>query len=327
MRLNVAVLTGGSSGELEISLQSAQQVYTHLDRKHYQPFLIIVRSRDWVCLIDGIEYPVDKTDFTLSLPDEKIVFDCIFLVIHGTPGEDGKLQGYFDLLGIPYTSCNSIVSGVTFSKYFSNHVAAQAGIAVPITYPLVVGEQLNHEYILSVTGLPCFVKPSKSGSSVGVSKVSVRNTLQAALDFAFSYDDEVLVQEALNGREITCGIMRYKNEVIIFPLCEIVSKREFFDYEAKYTPEMAEEIVPAMLTETLASKCRDISAKLYTHFRCKGVVRFDYILVGQTYYFLEVNTIPGLTQGSIVPRMASAKGLTMSELFGMLVEDAMFIPS
>ncbi|MDP2423654.1 MAG: D-alanine--D-alanine ligase [Bacteroidales bacterium] len=323
MKKKIALITGGNSGELDISLKSAGIILKHIDRKNYEVYSIVITGNEWWFYSDsGTKYLIDKNDFSLTTDGNKITFDCVFIAIHGTPGEDGKLQGYFDLMNIPYTSCDLFTSALTFNKYFAGLAVNNLGVPVAKSVFLALGDTVDTQKILETTGLPCFVKPNKGGSSVGVVKVDSQDQLTSAIANAFQHDDEVLIQQYIKGREITCGLISYKGEVIVFPLCEIVSKKEFFDYEAKYTPGMADEILPAPIGKELDSRCRELSVYLYKSLNCKGIVRFDYMLNQDKFYFLEVNTIPGLTENSIVPRQARAMGISMTELFTMAIEDA-----
>lgn len=324
MKKCIAIITGGQSGELEISLKSAAMIQKHIDDSVYEVFRIVISGSEW-CFYsqDDTKYLVDKNDFSLVLGTRKITFDCVFIAIHGTPGEDGKLQGYFDLLNIPYTSTNLFSSAITFNKYFANLAVSALGVHIGESVLISLDEEIDPQRIIQDIGLPCFVKPNKGGSSVGVTKVHTPEMLLTAVENAFKHDDEVLVQQFLQGREITCGLISFEGKMIVFPLCEIVSKKEFFDYDAKYTPGMADEILPAPISETLSQRCRDISKHLYKSLNCKGIVRFDYILSSDEFYFLEVNAIPGLTENSIVPRQARAMGISLPELFAMAIEDAM----
>lgn len=323
MKKNIALITGGSSGELEISLNSARVIAKHLDPDFYNVYSINILGNDWIYhAAENQKVFIDKNDFTLNLAGSKIRFQSVFIAIHGTPGEDGKLQGYFDMLGIPYTACDVYTSSLTFNKLFANQVVSDLGVRTGKLICLRFDEEFDPEFIAGQVGLPCFVKPNKGGSSVGVTKVKSMEDLMAAIHLAFQHDDEVLVQENITGAEITCGLMRHKDELLIFPLCEVVSKKEFFDYEAKYTKGMSDEILPARISEEAAKKCREISAYLYTALNCKGVVRFDYLLSDNEFYFLEVNTIPGLSESSIVPKMAKAMGISLRELFTMLIEES-----
>ncbi|HHN48005.1 MAG TPA: D-alanine--D-alanine ligase [Bacteroidales bacterium] len=323
MKKKIALITGGSSGELEISLSSAAVIAQHLDKNQYDVYTVVIQGNDWIYLADtNHKVLIDKNDFSLTLNTEKLFFDCVFIAIHGTPGEDGKLQGYFDILGLPYTACDVYTSSLTFNKFFTNHLVENLGQKTGRLSMIRLGENFDSQIISKEIGIPCFVKPNKGGSSVGITKVMHENELAPAIENAFRYDDEVLVQQYLNGIEITCGLLYHNGELLVLPLCEVVSKKVFFDYEAKYTPGMAEEIIPARISDVLTKKCKEISSFLYKELNCKGIVRFDYMLVGEDYYFIEVNTIPGLSENSIVPKMARAVGISMDELFSMLIEEA-----
>ncbi len=323
MKKCIAIITGGQSGELEISLKSAAMIQKHIDDSIYEVFQIVISGNEW-CFYspDGSKYLIDKNDFSLVLDTRKVTFDCVFIAIHGTPGEDGKLQGYFDLINLPYTSTNLFSSAITFNKYFANLAASALGVNIGESWLISLGDDVDPQQIINDIGLPCFVKPNKGGSSVGVTKIHTPEMLLPAIENAFKHDDEVLVQRFLQGREITCGLISYKGKMIVFPLCEIVSKKEFFDYDAKYTPGMADEILPAPISETLSQRCRDISIHLYKRLNCKGIVRLDYVLSGDEFFFLEVNAIPGLSENSIVPRQARFMGIGLAELFSMAIEEA-----
>jgi D-alanine-D-alanine ligase len=323
MKKNIALITGGSSGELEISLNSAKVISQQLDKNLFNVFTIVIQGKKWIYQEVSGKTFIDKNDFSLTLEGRKYLFDCVFIAIHGTPGEDGKLQGYFDMLGIPYTACDVYTSSLTFNKYFTNLVVESLGIKTGRLQLIKLDEKFEPQAIVEQLGLPCFVKPNKNGSSVGITKVKTETELVPAIETAFRHDDEVLVQKLLQGIEITCGLLRYKDELVILPLCEVVSKNEFFDYEAKYTDGMADEIVPARISQELTKKCKDLSAFLYDKLNCKGIVRFDYMLSGEDFYFIEVNTIPGLSQSSIVPKMARNMGLEIKELFTMAIEESM----
>ena len=323
MKKNIAILSGGDSGEFEISVQSGQVVKKHLNKDKYNTWPILMKGQDWYYLDDkGNRTEIDKNDFSLTLKTGKINFDAIFIAIHGTPGEDGKLQGYFDILGIPYTSCDHATSSLTFNKHFCLKYINNYGVRNAKSVHLIKTGNYNPENILNELSLPVFVKPNNGGSSVGMSKVNKATELSTAIKKAFKEDDEILIEEFINGREITCGILKYHGEHIILPLAEIISKNEFFDFEAKYEPALAEEVVPAQIPAEVEKECKETSSLLYEKLNCKGVVRFDYIFNKTGLYFLEVNTVPGLTEASLVPKMAENYGLSLEELFSMLVEGA-----
>lgn len=323
MKKKIALITGGNSGELEISLNSAKVIGQHLDKSLYHVYPIVIMGNEWVFEDNNQQRElINKNDFSLKINGRKILFDCVFIAIHGTPGEDGKLQGYFDMLAIPYTACDVYTSSLTFNKLFSNQVVENLGVQTGKLVLIKLDENYHTHSIISRIGLPCFVKPNKGGSSVGITKVLKEEELEPAITNAFLHDDEVLVQEFLSGMEITCALLRYENEIIVLPLCEVVSKKEFFDYEAKYTDGMADEIVPARIDSELTRKCKDLSVFLYEKLNCKGIVRIDYMLIKEEFYFIEVNTIPGLSENSIVPKMARGMGMSMQQLFTMTIEES-----
>lgn len=320
----VAIVAGGDSGEFEISIKSADVVKQHLDGDRYIPYLIIMQGNDWIYRDeDGIEYPVNKDDFSLILPQGKTRFDIVFIAIHGTPGEDGKLQGYLDMLKMPYTTCDQFTSALTFNKYYCSRIVSSFNVLVAPSVILYRSRDYDVKAIINETGLPCFVKPNKGGSSVGMSKVKQEIELRAAVERAFLEDAEVIVERFIPGREITCGVLNWEGKVRSLPVTEIISKNEFFDYEAKYTDGVADEVTPARISADVEKQCRLISESLYVKLNCKGFVRFDYIFNDGGMYFLEVNTIPGLSPNSIVPQQAMADGITLSELFSMAIEQTL----
>ena len=321
MKKNIALLTGGYSGEIEISDESGQVVYNHIDKDLFNVYKIVVGRGNWVYAADnGFDIALNRSDFSLELSSERVTFDAAFIAIHGTPGEDGKLQGYLDMMGIPYNTSGRATSAVTFNKIFSDGLARSYGINAAKTVYLHKRDTPDVDAILKVTGLPCFVKPNSNGSSVGISKVKTREDLMPAIAYAFEEDMEVLIQEFIPGVEITCGMYEKEGQLVPLPLTEIVPQNEFFDYEAKYKGK-SEEITPARISPELTKECTDLSLMLYRKFNCRGIVRFDYILTPEgfsktsRFYFLEVNTIPGLTEASIVPQQAAYKGISLKQLF------------
>jgi D-alanine-D-alanine ligase len=321
--LNIAIVAGGDSGEYEISVGSARQVEQHTDRSRFTPWVIVIRGESWVCSRNGAEIPIDRNHFSLVADGKEIRFDAVFNAIHGTPGENGRLQGYFDLLRIPYTSCDLMTSALTFNKAYCKAVVESYGIRTAKSAHLFRRDRATWPATLSGLSLPVFVKPNNGGSSVGMSKVNEAAGLPDAMEKAFREDEEILVEEFIRGRELTCGVLRSKGELITFPVTEVISKKEFFDYEAKYTDGMAEEVVPAHVPDTVSSECQAISKKLYVNLNCKGVVRFDYIYGDEGFWFLEVNTVPGMSEASIVPKMAKAYGWTFTELVTRLLEECL----
>lgn len=327
LKKNIALLTGGYSKEYEVSVSSGLVIAANLDSEYFNVYQINITADRWLYLEGSSPVEVDKNDFTLTLNGSKIRFDAAFIGIHGTPGEDGKLQGYLDMMGIPYNTCGRTTSAVTFNKYFTNELIGRWGYNVAKTLYINRRSQPDPLKIIEFSGLPCFVKPNCNGSSVGISKVHTVEELRPALDKAFSEDDEVLVQEFIAGVEITCGIFEKNQELIALPLTEIISANEFFDYQAKYTKGFSDEITPARISEELTKKCTAMSLDLYRKLNCRGIVRFDYILTPGTdgkereFYFLEVNTIPGLSEASIVPKQAAVMGISLKELFTTVVNE------
>ena len=324
MKRRIAVVTGGNSSEYIISIQSAEQVVQKLDRDLYEVYVINIRGTDWELTNDNYcGVIIDKNDFSFRFNNQKFTFDAVFLALHGTPGEDGMLQGYFDLLKIPYTSSSMQTAALTFNKYNCNAFLRNEGVLVADSVRILKRNTYNTDAIVDRVGLPCFVKPNNGGSSCGASKVSTREGMQPAIDKAFAEDPEVIIEAYIAGRELTCGVMKTADEEIVFPVTEIISNHEFFDFEAKYNTEtMADEVVPADLPENITKQCKTISAKVYDLLNCNGIVRADYILKGNQMYFLEVNTIPGMTLNSLVPKQIRAAGLTETAVYTKLIEDA-----
>ena len=324
MKKNIALVTGGNSGESVISIKSAEVISNSLDKEKYAVHTIVLQGSNWEYIApDQSRQQVDKNDFTIMVNGKKIVFDCVFIGMHGTPGEDGKLQGYFDMLGIPYNFSGVLESAVTFNKDICLKLAKEYGAITAKAVLLRKGEAIDVKKIVEVTGLPCFVKPVSGGSSICMSKVKTMEELQPAIDLAFTIDSEVHAEEFIEGTEVTCGILQRGKELIALPLTEIVSSREFFDYTAKYDAALAEEITPARVPEEVHKKCKETSLMLFEKFNLRGVSRFDYIVKNGVPYFLEVNTIPGMSAASIVPKQAKSMGITLGELFEILIENAL----
>lgn len=316
---NIAILTGGDSEERVISLKSGQVVRQYLPADRYRTFLIDIQNADWRELDSGI--PVDKNDFTLTINGEKIRFDCAFAALHGSPLEDGKMQGYLEMLGIPYTCCNGYVSALTMNKHNTKTQLAPYKIPMAKSVLLQKGEPLDTTVLLGL-GLPLFVKPNDHGSSFGVSKVKTEAELMPAIEEAFRFSRETVVESFLPGREFSNGALRVNGEVVVLPITEIIPETEFFDFAAKYEGK-SKEVTPAEISPELTQKCQAITQKLYDLLKCKGVVRFDYILVGDTFHFLEANTIPGISPASIVPQQAKAHGWALGEFFSLLIEQTL----
>jgi D-alanine-D-alanine ligase len=323
MTKKIALVTGGYSGESVISYKSAESMKKHIDTNKWDCYLIDIHPDGWFHKTDsGDKIPVDKNDFSITVHGEKIKFEAVLVGLHGTPGEDGKLQGYFDCLKIPYTSCDASTSALTFNKRFTVAVASFAGIRVAKSVHLFKSYPQTSAEVLSQIQLPVFVKPNNGGSSIGMSKVKEAGELDAAIAKAFKEDDQVLVEEFISGREFTIGVFKTKGNIITLPITEIVSKNEFFDYQAKYEGA-SEEITPAIVDESIAAKVRAEATRAYSIFNCSGVVRIDFIYneKEQKPYMLEINTVPGQSEASIVPQQVKAMGWSLKEFYSALIED------
>lgn len=317
----IAIVAGGDSSEYGISVKSAMEVYRMISPM-YKAYVIMIRGNNWYWEDPkGRYYNIDKNDFTLKKDDERVRFDAVFVAIHGTPGENGLLQGYFDILKIPYTSCGSFSSALTFNKHACKLYLKEYGIKMADAVLLRQNDHPDYRGIIRKVGLPCFVKPNASGSSFGVTKVKKEADLPAAIDEAFRESDEVLVEAFMNGREVACGVVKTRKKSFILPVTEIKSKNEFFDFEAKYTPGKSDEITPAEFPEEVTNEIQELSSRVYDILGCKGIVRVDFIVVGEKPYFLEVNTVPGMTEESIIPKQAKVAGIGLPELYSMVIED------
>ena len=322
-KLSIALLAGGDSSEREIALQSAAQIAAALDPEKYDVTMIDLHGRDWhYTAPDGREWQVDKNDFSLTVAGEHREFDYALILIHGTPGEDGRLQGYLDMMGIPYSSCGMTSSVLTFDKVTTKRTLAGRGINLARERFLRRGETWDATEIADDLGLPLFVKPNASGSSFGVTKVRTADELPAAVEKAFSESDEVLIEECIAGREMGCGVIIAGGREYLFPITEIVSKKEFFDYEAKYTAGFSDEITPADIAPEVKAELNRMTLEAYRTCRCRGVVRVDFIVTPEGKpYFIELNSIPGMSGGSIVPKQAKAAGMTLGELYDIVIAD------
>ncbi|GAA4317031.1 D-alanine--D-alanine ligase [Compostibacter hankyongensis] len=324
MKKNIALVAGGYSGEYGISMQSAVTIEKHIDKERYDVYKIEITRAAWQHITDkGEVVQVDRNDFSLTLNGRKVTFDAVFIGIHGTPGEDGRLQGYFDMLGIPYTSCGSVTSALTFNKSYCNKVVAALGVVnISPSVHLFRNQPYAIADILRQVELPCFVKPNEGGSSVGMSRVTTVDDLEPALEKAFREDSQVLVEQFVPGREFSCGLFKTQGIFTVLPITEIISTRDFFDYEAKYTPGLAQEVTPAEAAESLQQRIRQTACSLYNALNCRGITRIDFIWKEETdeLFFLEINTMPGQSDGSIVPKQVRAAGMTLKDFYGSLLE-------
>ena len=318
MKKRIAIITGGNVSERGISLKSARTVQAHMNKDRYEVYVIELEGTDF--LEQDSRRVIDKNDFSYHTPSgEKIVFDLVYPMLHGHPAEDGCLQGYLELLEMPYVGCDAFVSALTFNKQACKNYLRPFDVPMARSILLFKNKSYREEELKEL-GLPLFVKPNKNGSSYGVSKVKEFAKLKAAIDLAFQYDEEVLVEQFLFGREYSCGVLRTEEGLVVLPITAIIPKNEFFDFEAKYKNE-SDEITPAPLSESLTRKAQEQSRYLYQVLNCKGIVRFDYILVEDTFYFLEVNTIPGFSEQSIVPQQALAFGWSITELLDKVIDE------
>lgn len=313
---------GGYSSEFDISIKSGNVVYHHLNADKYDRFRILISKEKWIYTDkDGKEHTINKGDFSIDL-DKKITFDCVFNAIHGTPGENGLMQAYFELLQIPQTSCDHYQAALTFNKRDLLSALKPHGIKCAASYLLDLGDPINEEAITKKVGLPCFVKANKAGSSYGITKVYKKEMLKSAIEKSFMEDDEIIIESFLNGTEVSVGVITFKGAVKVLPLTEIVSENDFFDFEAKYMGK-SQEITPARITKEQETKVTAMAKKAYELLKLKGFSRSEYIFVDNEPHLLEINTTPGLTEESILPKQAREAGISLSELFESSIEEAL----
>jgi D-alanine-D-alanine ligase len=320
---NIAIIMGGYSSEYKISLTSGNVAYQYLDQTKYNRYRIHIFKEKWVYVDENdVEFPIDKNDFSVTINNEKIKFDCVFNAIHGTPGEDGLMQAYFELLEIPQNSCDYYQAALTFNKRDLLSVLKPYGIQSATSFYLNLGDEINQDEIINKVGLPCFVKPNKSGSSFGISKVKTKDELLFAIANAYKEDNEIIIESFLDGTEVSVGVINYKGEITVLPITEIVSENDFFDYEAKYLGK-SQEITPARISEEIAEKIRAVAKKAYTILKMTGFSRSEFIIVNGEPFMLEMNTIPGLTTESLIPQQAKAAGISLEDLFSNSIELAL----
>ncbi|NNL79256.1 MAG: D-alanine--D-alanine ligase [Flavobacteriaceae bacterium] len=323
MKLKIAVVMGGYSSEFEISIKSGNVVYETLNRDKYDPYRIHIFRDKWAYVDDhGQEYPIDRNDFSCVVNSLKITFDCVFNAIHGSPGEDGYIQSYLELLNIPHTSCGMYQAALTFNKRDCLSVLKPYGFKMAKSYYLNHGDRIDEQAIIETVGLPCFVKANKAGSSFGISKVYEKSGLKAAIDHAYKEDDEIIIEEFLDGTEVSVGVITYKGEVRVLPITEIVSDNDFFDYKAKYLGE-SQEITPARISEEMKIKVSEVASRMYHVLRMTGFTRSEFIFKDGEPHLLEINTVPGLTKESILPQQAVAAGISLEELFDNAISEAL----
>ncbi len=320
---NVAIIMGGYSSEYKISLSSGNVVYQNLDPSKYIGYRIHILKDKWVYVsTDNTEYPIDKSDFSVNIEGKKTTFDVVFNAIHGTPGEAGLLQAYFELLGIKQTSCDYYQAALTFNKRDTLSVLKPYGIKTATSHYLNLGDEINVNEILKNIGLPCFVKPNKSGSSFGISKVKTVAEFLPAIEMAYKEDNEIIIESFLDGTEVSVGVISYKGNTKVLPITEIVSENDFFDYEAKYLGK-SKEITPARISEEIKQKIELVAKKAYEVLKMRGFSRSEFIIVNDEPFMLEINTVPGLTNESILPQQAREAGISLPELFENAIEEAL----
>lgn len=320
----IAIVAGGYSSERGISLNSANQIKSVLNAEKYDIYTVIISKDIWeVCFDDGCNLIINKDDFSFVHNAQKIKFDMALITIHGTPGEDGLLQSYFELIGLPYNTGDVLSTSLSFNKFACKTYLKNFDVLTANAVLIRKGQEFDPKKIIKITKLPCFVKPNAGGSSYGVSKVTEESALLPAIEKAFLEDNEVIVEQFIKGTEITCGVLKTNDLEIILPVTEIASKNEYFDTESKYDPALCDEITPARIPLKMQEKCQEISSRIYDALNFRGITRIDYILKGEDLYFLEANVTPGMSSASIIPKQLKVHGMTMTEMFDIIIEDSL----
>ena len=322
MKKTIAIIMGGYSSEVDISLKSGDVVYQHLNKLKYTAYNVHILQEKWVAVVNDEEYAINKQDFSFQFNNNKVTFDCVFNAIHGHPGEDGTILAYFDLIGIKHTSAPFYQMALTFNKRDTLSVVKEQGIKAATSFYLDKGDAINVDKIIAKVGLPCFVKPNNAGSSFGISKVFEKENLEKAIAIAFAEDDEILIESFLKGIEVSIGVLDYNNETKVLPATEIVSDNDFFDYEAKYLGK-SKEITPARISDKQLQNLNTTAKKVYEILHLSGFSRAEYIFIDDEPYFLEINTVPGLTNESLLPQQAKEAGISLEDLFGNAIETAL----
>lgn len=327
MKKTIALLTGGTTGEWVVSVKSAATIAQNIDTELYEVYKITLNDRSWFYEpADSIKIEIDKNDFSLTLDGKKIKFDGVFIVIHGSPGEDGKLQGYFDMLGIPYTTCSALTSSITMNKGYTKAIVdGIENLNIAKSVQIFKGGNYSTAKIKQDLKLPYFIKPNSGGSSIGMSKVKHADDLDMALDKAFKEDNQVLIEEFVSGREFSVGVFSANGIIKVLPATEVIPANEFFDFEAKYTPGATEEITPGRMTNEELTRVQQVVIDVYEKLNCRGVVRIDYFLEHETgkFYFIEINTIPGQTATSFIPQQVAAMGITLKQFYTELLKETL----
>ena len=323
MKKNIAIIMGGYSSEVEISLKSGAVVYQNISKETYNTYKVHILKTKWVVIDDSYrEYPINKDDFSAIIDNQKIQFDCVFNAIHGHPGEDGTILAYFDLIGLKHTSAPFYQMALTFNKRDCLSVVKQYGIKTATSYYLDKGNEIRVDEIIDKVGLPCFIKPNNAGSSFGISKAKYKEEIIPAIEKAFKEDSQILIESFLDGTEVSIGVIEYKDTIKVLPMTEIVTENDFFDYEAKYLGK-SEEITPARISASAHKKLEKAASQVYQVLNMSGISRSEYILVNDEPYFLEINTVPGLTAESIIPQQVLAAGISLQEFFNNSIEMAL----
>lgn len=323
MKKNIAIVAGGDQSEVVVSLKSATGLSSFIPSEKYNIYVVVIQASSWkVQLNDDVEIPIDKNDFSFVLNGEKITFDCAYITIHGIPGEDGRLQGYFEMIGMPYTCCDVLAAALTYNKFTCNHYLKGFGVNVAESIMLRKGQTIESKEAVNQLGLPIFVKPNVGGSSFGVTKVKSEEEVQKAVEKAFAEGDQVILESYMKGTEITCGMYKTKEKTVVFPITEVVSENEFFDFDAKYKGQVS-EITPARLSEDLTNRVKQQTNKIYELIGARGIIRVDYIITeGEKINLLEVNTTPGMTPTSFIPQQIAAAGLKIQDVMTDVIENA-----
>ena len=322
MKRIIAIVAGGDTSEYHVSLRSAQGLYSFIDKDRYELYIVVMHGLDWYVLLEGDErVDIDRNDFSFTHDGREVKFDFAYITIHGTPGEDGLLQGYFDMLRIPYSCCGVLAASLTYDKFVCNQYLKSYGIPVAESILLRAGQHIDDERVLQEIGLPCFIKPSLGGSSFGVTKVKTREQIQPAIEKAFHEAKEVVIESFLDGTEITCGCYKTATKSVAFPITEVVTSNEFFDYDAKYNGQV-DEITPARIPDSLRDRVQQVSLAIYDILGAYGIIRVDYIITkGDKINLLEVNTTPGMTATSFIPQQVRAAGLDIKDVMTDIIEE------
>ncbi len=324
MKKIVAIVWGGYSSEKEVSEKSAKGIYSFIDKEKYHVYKVMINKKSWEVEYQNQNYPIDKNDFSFTVDERRIKFDFAYITIHGTPGEDGLLQGYFDMLNIPYSNCGVLASSMTFNKFAFNNFISNFGYKIADSILLRQHDKVNSEEVAARLGLPVFVKPNAGGSSFATTKVKDVNKIQQAVEVAFKEAPEVMIESFISGTEVTCGCYKRNGEIIVLPVTEVVPKNEFFDYDAKYKGEV-EEITPARISEESTLQIQQLTKEIYRLIDAKGVIRADYIISDNQPKLLEVNTTPGMTETSFIPQQVAAAGMSMTNVITEIIEESINI--